>query len=67
MMYCLPTVAAKATFFCPHPHSCIGFEQKWDAREKKRKRKTKAHLLILWGSFSDDMTITGIGLRGLIA
>jgi hypothetical protein len=46
-------------------HSLL-FAQKWVLNVKERER-ANAHLLILWGSFSDDMTITGIGFRELIA
>jgi hypothetical protein len=35
--------------------------------EGEENRSYKAHLLIRWGSSSDDMTITGIGFRGFSA
>ena len=35
--------------------------------ERGKQWRCKAHLLIRWGSSSDDMTITGIGLRGFSA
>jgi hypothetical protein len=53
--------ADRQQFFCPHQHCA-----KMGAGDMK-KGKSKVHLLILWGSFSEDMTITGIGFRELIA
>jgi len=35
--------------------------------ERGKQWRCQAHLLIRWGSSSDDMTITGIGFRGFSA
>uniref|UniRef100_A0A0A9B7F6 Uncharacterized protein n=1 Tax=Arundo donax TaxID=35708 RepID=A0A0A9B7F6_ARUDO len=39
----------------------------WRGFTMKSSAPAFKHLLIRWGSFSDDMTITGIGFRGFSA